>query len=256
MDKIEINGVQLYVQVDVLNPEAQWVVMSNSLVTDLSIWDEQVRILKTSYNILRYDQRGHGQSKISKEQFNFDMLADDLTQLLNHYQIENAIFIGLSMGVPTGLAAYRACGFQKMVLIDGQAQSAANAISIWQQRIEEACDSGMSGFANQTAKRWLTSSVKQNKLEIMIGHTSLEGFIAGATALKQYDYSQVLEQIACPVLLLAGEQDGKMPENMQKMSQKIANAIFKIVPNSGHIPCFEQPETVNQYLLEFLGSEV
>ena len=29
-------------------------------MTDLSMWDDQVAELKSTYRILRYDQRGHG----------------------------------------------------------------------------------------------------------------------------------------------------------------------------------------------------
>ena len=41
-------------------PDAPVVVLSNSIGTDLHLWDEQVPALAERFRVLRYDQRGHG----------------------------------------------------------------------------------------------------------------------------------------------------------------------------------------------------
>ncbi len=43
---------------------APWLVFSNSLMTDLSLWDGQVAAFGAAYRILRYDTRGHGGSAV------------------------------------------------------------------------------------------------------------------------------------------------------------------------------------------------
>ena len=40
--------------------QAPVVVLSNSMGTDLSMWDEQLPALTERFRVLRYDQRGHG----------------------------------------------------------------------------------------------------------------------------------------------------------------------------------------------------
>src|ERR1043165_4799840 len=42
-------------------PNAPVVVFSNSLGTDLSMWDGQAPVLANRFRVLRYDTRGHGQ---------------------------------------------------------------------------------------------------------------------------------------------------------------------------------------------------
>lgn len=256
MRHIEVNGCILNVKIDVCTPDAPWIVFSNSLITDLSIWDAQVEMLKDQFNLLRYDQRGHGESAVSAGALNFEALSDDLIQLMDHFAIERAIYVGLSMGVPTGLAAYSQGRFEKMILIDGQTKSAVNASESWQQRIDSVVEFGMESFAKVTSERWLVDSTKKLILEKMMASTSIDGFIHAATALKHYDYSHVLKLVTCPVLLIAGAQDGNMPRTMREMATHIADATFIEIENAGHVPCFEQAGIVNQHIANFLRAKV
>ena len=41
---------------------APWVTFSHALGNNLSLWDDQVELLKNDYRVLRYDHRGHGGS--------------------------------------------------------------------------------------------------------------------------------------------------------------------------------------------------
>lgn len=249
---VNVNGTRLAVKVDHAFPEAPWVVFGNSLVTDLSIWDAQVAALNGRFNILRYDQRGHGGSDLSPVAVDLDLLGSDLAALIDHQGISNAVYVGLSMGVPTSLAAYSPGFFRGLVLIDGQAASALKAAESWQDRIDGALASGMPAFATATANRWLAGRDKWDRLTAMIEATPVEGFTTAAAALKGYDYSAVLPYIDCPVLLMAGAQDGKMPETMQRMAQLIPASRFQLIDDAGHVPGFERPDAVNRHLLAFL----
>ena len=44
--------------------DAPWLVLSNSLATNLSLWDDQIAAFENSFHILRYDQRGHGGTEV------------------------------------------------------------------------------------------------------------------------------------------------------------------------------------------------
>ena len=56
--RVKANGITINYQVDGAEG-APWLVLSNSLATNLSMWDEQAAALKKSFRVLRYDQRGH-----------------------------------------------------------------------------------------------------------------------------------------------------------------------------------------------------
>lgn len=245
------DGVALNYRIDKADPAAPWLVFGNSLMTDLSIWDEQVAALAGNWNILRYDQRGHGRSGVTQAALDIPTLAKDLLALTDFVGIERCTYVGLSMGVPTGLAAFGARPdlFERLVLVDGQARSAATGRAFWEERIAFASEHGMAALAEQTVKRWLRperhESQQAERLRDMIAATPLEGFVACASALREYDQSAVLSRLSIPVRLIAGAEDGAMPATMKAMAGQIADATFEALPDAGHVPNFEKPAEFN-----------
>jgi 3-oxoadipate enol-lactonase len=242
----------------IANPAAPWVVFSNSLVTDRTIWDAQAEALSRRWNVLRYDQRGHGNSALPREPVNFRRLGADVVALLDHFEIERAAFVGLSMGVPTGLSSVSLAPtrFSGLMLADGQAKTAPGGGQQWRDRITFVRERGLPEFARSTAARWLadSDSFRLARLEAMIAAAPVEGFVACAEALADFDVTGGLEAIGCPVLLVAGEMDGKLPETMRVIADRIPNARFKTIPDAGHVPCYERPEAFNAAMLAFLES--
>lgn len=242
----------------VVSSAAPWVVFSNSLATDRTIWDAQAEALSGRWNVLRYDQRGHGSSTLPQEPVNFRQLGADVVALLDHFGIDRAAFVGLSMGVPTGLSSVSLAPtrFSGLVLADGQAKTAPGGGQQWRDRITFVRERGLAEFARSTAARWLADadSFRLARLEAMIAAAPIEGFVACAEALADFDVSSTLEDIRCPVLLVAGEMDGKLPETMRVIADRIPNARFKTIPDAGHVPCYERPEAFNAAMLSFLES--
>jgi len=240
-------------------PDAPWVVFSNSLATDLSIWDAQAAALAGEFGVLRYDQAGHGRSGQPAQQIGFDDLGADLLAVMDAAGVRQAVFVGLSMGVPTVLAAHRMAPdrFTGIVLSDGQARTAPGGAAGWAERIEGARATAMADFATGTADRWLTDTSTpeiRQRLEAIIGGTPFAGFALCATALMDYDYTAELTKIACPTLLIAGAKDGAMPDSMAKiLKTAIAGAEMTLIPDAGHVPCFEQPVAFTAALTAFLS---
>lgn len=240
--------------------DAPWLVFGNSLMTDLTIWDAQAEAIGGHYGILRYDQAGHGGSGIPGKPVDFDILGADLLTVMDAAGIERAVYVGLSMGVPTGLAAHKHAPdrFLALAFSDGQAKTAPGGAAGWAERIETARSSGMDAFAAATTDRWLTSASSpqtRDRLTQMVAATPFEGLKTCATALMDYDYVEELARISCPTLLLAGAEDGAMPEGMAtKLKPAIAGSEMHVIENAGHVPCFEQPEAFTAILSSFLDT--
>src|SRR2546430_15973924 len=95
--KIKANGISINYQVD--GPDgAPWLVLSNSLATNLAMWDEQARELGRAFRVLRYDQRGHGATEAPAGRYTFAQLISDALALMDTLAIKRAHFAGLSMG--------------------------------------------------------------------------------------------------------------------------------------------------------------
>ncbi len=239
---------------------APTLVLSNSVMTDLGVWDSQIADLTRVVSVLRYDQRGHGQSSITSGPMTFDDYGSDVLALMDAFDESRCIFLGLSMGVPTGLAAFGQASdrFQAFVAVDGVAKSAPGREAFWSERRDTARDKGMAHIAPGTAQRWLpgetaTSQVVE-KLSAMVAATPVEGFAAATFALQDYDYTDVVTDMALPFLAITGAEDGAMPDAMQRQFGGIQGARFELIESAGHVPNFQRPELFNNALLPFLRS--
>jgi 3-oxoadipate enol-lactonase len=186
-----VNGLSFRTRLDG-KEGAPWLVFSNSLLTDLTLWDAQVGEFNNRYRILRYDQRGHGGTEVPAGPATLEELATDAEALMAHLDIEDATFIGVSMGAATGLLlATRAPGRVAAVLAsDGQAGTAPGGAQAWQERIDMAAEEGMDAFADATLRRWFSpASIAAGNPAIarvreMILATPEAGFVACARALQ------------------------------------------------------------------------
>jgi 3-oxoadipate enol-lactonase len=256
---VVIDGISFRYRLDGVEGKP-WIVFSNSLITDLSIWNHQVKVLSSNFRILRYDQRGHGSTGIPSGIPTFDRLARDVIALLDHCDIARCTYVGLSMGVPTGLALWQQASsrIDRLVFADGQAKTAPTGAAMWQERIDFARAEGMEAYADSVIPRWFSpASVSSGLAEPVrqgIASTSFDGFAAMAGALQSFDFSAVQDTIRVPTLLLVGENDGQAPVVMEQMHRNIPGSQFTVVPGAGHIPNWEQPDFFNRALLEFLAS--
>ena len=82
-----------------------WLVFSNSLGTDLRMWDAQAAFFSRAFRVLRYDTRGHGGTGAgagadagAAAGITIGDLGRDVLALLDALDIERAHFCGLSMG--------------------------------------------------------------------------------------------------------------------------------------------------------------
>ena len=98
--KIKANGISFNCEID--GPEgAPWIIFSNSLITNLSMWDDQAAALKNEFRVLRYDQRGHGGTDAPSGKYTFATLTDDVIALMDALKINKAVIAGFDWGART-----------------------------------------------------------------------------------------------------------------------------------------------------------
>ena len=89
----EISGGRIHYQFDG-DPDAPVLMLSNSLGTDLSMWQRQVAALSPKFRVLRYDSRGQGHSLVTAGPYSIELLA----RMRWHYSIVSkfrvCIFVG------------------------------------------------------------------------------------------------------------------------------------------------------------------
>src|SRR3954453_22292750 len=134
--QVKANGISINCQID--GPEgAPWVILSNPLLTNLSMWDDQAAALKDSFRVLRYDQRGHGGTQVTEGPYSFNLLVADVIGLMDALAIERANFVGPPMGGMNALflAQQHGARFDHIVACDCGPNSTPASAQQWQERI-------------------------------------------------------------------------------------------------------------------------
>lgn len=259
---VTVNGTILNARIEG-REGTPWLVFSNSLATDLRMWNQQVAALQDRFRILRYDQRGHGASAPPQQGTDFDALASDLIGLLQHHGIIQATLVGISMGAVTVLrCAARAPALCKAVIAcDGQWMAPATAQAAWGERIAVAQAQGMAPLVQPTIDRWFAPGFRDRQpanaalVGDMIGATPVAGYVGCAQALKSYDFRADYPQLSVPVLYVVGERDGALPPVMAEMAKATPRSRFVAIPGAGHLVNLDRPDEYIAALEAFLAAQ-
>ena len=263
MQKVYIND-KCYLNVKVEgNTSLPKIIFSNSLGSDLRLWDSQVEALKDKFCTIRYDTRGHGHSSKFEEPFSFDLLENDVISILDELNIEKANFVGLSIGGMTslGLALKHQKRFNKIVCCAARADMPAPMKESWDERISIVKKNGTDGVVNSSIERWYSEEFRNNpnntvKIDLateMIKNTSVEGYIGCCEAIKNLDYLKELSTINREILYISGENDiGAPAMAIEEMHHLTPNSKYECIPKAAHIVNIEAPALVNKMILDFL----
>ncbi len=259
--QVTANGVSFNCEID--GPEgAPWITFSNSLATNVSMWDDQVAALKGEYRLLRYDKRGHGRTEAVEGPYNWDMLVADVVAIWDALDIEKSHFVGLSMGGMTafGLAQDYPDRVGGVVATNTRADAPAEFRDAWPARIAAVEAGGMESLAAPTVERWCSDQVLASKSPVldkmrgMVESTSPIGFIGCAHALTGLNFQDRLGEIDTPMLFIAGKEDVATPsDNMRLIHQAVGGSKFVELSPAGHLSNMEQPEAYTEAVREFLG---
>src|SRR5215468_3668389 len=257
--KVKANGISINYQVD--GPEgAPWLVLSNSLATNLTMWDDQARELGRAFRVLRYDQRGHGLTEAPAGRYPFDLLIADALALMDALAIGKAHFGGLSMGGATalGLAQKHAGRLDRVIVCDSPCQSTPTSSQQWEERIVVAQKQGMEALVEPTIARWFPPEVMKanpphlDKVRQMIRTTPVNGFVGCAAALADHNYAAAVATVTQPVLFLVGEKDGVTPVAMRKLCTALPGSRYVELPGAGHISNMDAPKAFTEVVRDFL----
>lgn len=257
---ITVNGISVHYTFD--GPAlAPVVTLSNSLSSNLSMWDPQVPALASRYRILRYDTRGHGGTEAPAGPYSLDDLAEDVRALLHVLGITRTHFVGLSMGGMIGqiLGIKYPQMLQSLVLCDTMSRVPTEAKPMWDERIHTAQTRGMEPLVESTLARWFTEPFRQtgalalDQVRTMIRTTPARGYAGCCHAIAALNLTDQLKQISLPTLIIVGEDDPGTPVAASRViHEQIDGSELVILTSAAHLSNLEQPEAFNQALVAFL----
>lgn len=236
------------------------VVLSNSLGTELSLWEPQVAELTRYFQVLRYDTRGHGCSRSPEFAYSLEDLGGDVLDLMNHLEIERFHVCGVSLGGITALWLAIHAPQRVLSLMPCNTAARIGSESSWNARIEQVRQHGLASIADATMVRWFTESFRHNNpvrvesTRRMLLHTDARGYIACCAALRDADLRDAIASIAAPALVVSGTHDPVTPPSDGHYLQGTIPSARYCELNAAHISNVEQSEAFLQAMLEFLGA--
>ena len=259
MQHIEVEpGVRLAVRVSGAADKPA-VVFSNSLASDLGMYDEVAERLAADARLIRYDTRGHGQSDAPEKSYSIERLGADVIAILDALKIERAVVCGTSLGGLTAMwlglhAAGRVSGLVP-------ANTAANfpPETMWRERAATVRANGVASLVQGSLERWVTAGYRAKnparveQLAQMIKTTSATGYAGCCDVLAETNLLPDLSKIACPVRVIAGLHDPSTPPSRAEEIVSAIKGAEVVTLDAAHISAVEAPDAFAAALRGFLS---
>lgn len=258
--KANVNGTAIHYEIH--GTQGPWLTFSHSLACSSAMWAPQIPEFSKRHRVLAFDTRGHGQSDAPEGAYTLEQLADDLDGLLKHLKIDKTHFCGLSMGGMIGQTyALKHPGvFQSLTLADTTSRYPTEGASLWVDRIKTARAQGMQPLVEPTLARWFTEPFRAQRADIVkaigaqIAATPVAGYAGCCEAIPKINVTARLKEIACPILVIVGEQDMGTPLAMaREIHENAPGSQLAVLSPAAHLSNLEQPEAFSKALADFLA---
>ncbi len=260
VQKVAANGIDIAYRFDGAE-DAPIVMLSNSLMSNHTMWDPQLAVLTESFRVLRYDTRGHGDTDAPQGPYSIKLLAEDAVALLDALGIDKVHFAGLSMGGM--IAQYLGANYPERIhsLLLCDTASEMPTLEMWNDRISSALNGGITALLDGTLQRWFTAPFLKNdkaaveKVAEMIRTTDTGGYIGCASAVRDMSQTSILSKISAPTVIIVGEDDPACTVEQSKvLAENIKGAELVVLKNAAHLSNIEQTEKFNDAMMGFLNN--
>jgi 3-oxoadipate enol-lactonase len=237
-------------------------VLAHGFLMDREMFAPQVAAFRDRCRVVTWDERGHGLTETTADDFSYWDSADDLRGLLDHLGIERAVVGGMSQGGFVSLRfalrwPERVIG---LVLIDSQAgledpdklQQYDMMSDVWATQgptdmIAEAASTIIIGPARPESPAWIAKWRARPQESVRQPYRTL---------VTRDDITDRLPEIAAPALVIHGTDD--LAIEMERAEQVAAGLpgagpVVRI-PGGGHASNLTHPEPVNEAIGRFLDS--
>lgn len=234
---------------------------SNSIATSLHMWDRQIGELTRSFQVLRYDFRGHGASDAPAVPYSLDRLGRDAVELIDGLKLDRVHFCGLSLGGFVGqwLGVQAPERIERLIL-SNTSPYLASELPFDQQIRDTLAAPDMAPIAENFMRNWFPLSMLSGPNEIvdefrtMVLTTPRQGLAGCYAALRDADLRRTISLITTPTLVIGGKGDMvTRASHSEEIAATISGAELLLLPGV-HLLNIEQPAAFMEAVTKFLGA--
>ena len=253
MGLIKMNGINLNVNI---KGDGHPLVIIHGIGGDHTQLENEISQFAKEYKTIALDCRGHGESD-KPDNYSLQDHVSDILGILDHYEIEKASVLGVSMGsyIAQGVAIDAPERIDRLILTVPK----SNGLTSSFQRLMSEHAKELEGLnlheSILTLLKYMTFNPELMKKHIDIFETKLSPaqFLSANKALSNFDFRSELPKIKAKTLVISGKYDGLNPPSEGKIcASLIPNATFFEMQYSGHAPNYEEPELYMKIIYDFL----
>jgi pimeloyl-ACP methyl ester carboxylesterase len=226
-------------------------------------WEPVAGPLSARFRLLLFDNRGIGESDVPRGPYTAAELAEDAVSVLDAAGVESAYVVGTSLGgmVAQELALTRPERVRRLVLAC-TTPGGAGAYPL-PERAQQLIAGAPSLPQDEALRRFVENALAPDPpaelVERIVAHRLAAppdpaGWAAQAAAGASFDALDRVAGIAAPTLVLHGTDDGVVdPRNSELLAGRIPGARLELLPGTGHLCFWEQPERFVALVQEFLS---
>jgi len=263
MQKVAVGDAELAVAV---RGHGRPLVLVHGFPLDHAMWESQLAGLTREARVIAPDLRGFGHSSATDGTVTMEQMADDLAGLADAMELpERFVLGGLSMGGYVALAFWRkyASRVAGLILCDTRAAAdSPEAAAARHETADRVLREGPAFLVNAMTPKLFAPSTPQRQPELVeavqdvILQNDRRGLAAALRGMAaRPDSTGLLAEIACPTLILVGQEDVITPvAEMRTMADAIPGARLVEIPRAGHLAPLENSAAANAAIRAFLAS--
>jgi pimeloyl-ACP methyl ester carboxylesterase len=199
----------------------------------------QIDFFRATRRVIGIDSRGHGRSELATKRLTYDQMAEDVARLLRDLRTGPVDVIGWSDGgiIALTLALHHPDAVHALAISGANLTPEALKPDDLAGMKKELAEAQVKLAAGDKSKDWALSA---QLLDLMITQPHL-------TAAE-------LDQIAKPILVMAGEHDMIPEPHTRLIAASLRHAQLQIFAGASHAALLEQPEQFNEIVAAFFQS--
>jgi pimeloyl-ACP methyl ester carboxylesterase len=244
-------------------------VLLHALPLSADMWLPQVHRVPRGWRFIAPDLRGFRGGGFAFDEPGLDALtmddyAQDVLALMAHLDLDRAAVAGVSMGGYVAFAMLRRAPRRITHLVLSNTRATADSDEARANRdkmIELVRREGPRAIADAMVEKLLGETSRREQPDLidavrgLIVVNGADGLAAAFGALKtRPDSRPLLCQIACPTLVVVGDEDAIIPhDESEAMQREIPGSRLAVIARTGHLSSLEDPTAWNREVAAFLG---
>ena len=241
------------------DPAAHPVILLHGITDSSFSFSQVLSKLAATYHVYAPDQRGHGDSDRPEDKgYSWPDFAADVIAFMDAMGIERATLVGHSMGsmVAQQVAITAPERVARLVLVASTTTVRNEGVLEFQQAVDTLDDPVPEEFAREFQVSTIYRPLPEDFLDRVVAESLKLPARVWREAMAGMLVADPLSlgEIPHPTLILWGDQDAFFSRAEQDLLvSKLANAVLKVYPETGHALHWERPEQFVRDLEDFIG---